>query len=272
VTVNAFLLTWNPDKYQWADDHIDRFVKQSTVGKSCAFHWSCSNSKKLRRGDRAFLIKLGRHGRGIFASGWITTDAREVNGEDLFGPMGVDVDWDAFLDPRTSHALLDPEQISSDQHWTPQNSGASIDKTTHVALEQLWAAHLSKHKRSAAPRTFTDDELVTAIELEALEGEMFRRFVNHRRRERSLRDAKLVDYRRTRGSLQCEVCTYDFNDVFGVDYAEVHHIKPLAASAGPRVTRLSDLAVLCSNCHRVAHLDPHRSQSLKQLRARLRRG
>jgi len=143
VTVTAFLLTWNPDKFYWADEKIDQIVKQSRGGRSCAFHWTCSNSKKLRRGDRAFLIKLGRRGRGIFASGWLTTDAREVNDEDAFGPMGVEVAWDAIFDPRSPQALLDPEQLSSKQHWTPQNSGALIDKATLVALGQLWADHLS---------------------------------------------------------------------------------------------------------------------------------
>ncbi|MFD7789740.1 HNH endonuclease [Streptomyces sp. NPDC059759] len=56
-------------------------------------------------------------------------------------------------------------------------------------------------------------------------------------------------------ALQCEVCDFDFARVYGrlgVDYIEVHHVTPLHV-AGTRETRLSDLACLCANCHRMCH-------------------
>ncbi|WP_405847976.1 HNH endonuclease [Streptomyces niveus] len=38
----------------------------------------------------------------------------------------------------------------------------------------------------------------------------------------------------------------------GADCIEVHHLLPLHV-AGPRETRLEDLALLCANCHRMCH-------------------
>jgi len=38
----------------------------------------------------------------------------------------------------------------------------------------------------------------------------------------------------------------------GAGFLEAHHILPLAA-IGPAITRLADLAVVCSNCHRMLH-------------------
>jgi hypothetical protein len=92
--------------------------------------------------------------------------------------------------------------------------------------------------------------------LEAPEGG--ERLVTHLRRERSpkLRNAKIAAVLRSEsGNLICEACDFDFAVTYGKigkGFAEVHHRKQLANS-GPRKTALSDLAVLCSNCHRIIH-------------------
>lgn len=266
LMMSAYLLTWNPAKYDWATTEITNYAKQSASGVGPTFHWSCSHSKKPARGDRVFLMKLGKHGRGIFASGWMTRGSYPAAREADFGPQRVDVEWDVFLDPRLDASRLDPTVLTGEQHWTPEMSGTSIKPKVRDGLEMLWAGHLRDLERSGSPRSFTDEELRDSFELEALEGELVQRLVIHRRRERSLRDAKLVDHRRIHSSLKCEVCKYDFRKEFGVEYAEVHHVKPLSIT-GPTITKLSDLAVLCANCHRVAHLEPKRPKSLAQLRA-----
>lgn len=93
-----------------------------------------------------------------------------------------------------------------------------------------------------------------------LEGEMQRRLVNHRRREASLRRAKLKASRDAHPlrRLVCEVrgCRFDFETKYGQlgeDFAEVHHLRPLGDMDGPVMTRLADLAVVCANCHRMIH-------------------
>jgi len=77
-----------------------------------------------------------------------------------------------------------------------------------------------------------------------------------------------VEHRLKYGSLACEACGFDFGREFtpSVEYAEVHHVLPLADVVGSRPTRLEDLAVLCANCHRVAHLDPRQPKQLSELR------
>lgn len=57
----------------------------------------------------------------------------------------------------------------------------------------------------------------------------------------------------------CEGCGADYRAGFGTrgDRAlEVHHLTPLSATAGPVLTDLRDLAVLCASCHRLVHADP----------------
>lgn len=60
---------------------------------------------------------------------------------------------------------------------------------------------------------------------------------------------------RAAGSLGREVCGFDFEVAYGSlghDFIECHHLRPLSDS-GPTKTHLGDLALLCSNCHRMAH-------------------
>ncbi|MCD2316379.1 HNH endonuclease [Sphingomonas sp. IC-11] len=79
----------------------------------------------------------------------------------------------------------------------------------------------------------------------------------HKRYER---DPKLVKEKRNAaaaaGSLACEVCNFDFEAAYGelgAGYVEVHHTKPVHTLHRRTRTKLSDLAVLCANCHRMAH-------------------
>lgn len=86
-----------------------------------------------------------------------------------------------------------------------------------------------------------------------------RRLVTHLRRERDsgiIQKKKAVVLAET-GSLCCEVCNFNFKKTYGdcaPNFCEVHHLTPLHKSDGVIKTELSDLAIVCSNCHRVLHL------------------
>ncbi|MCA9678716.1 MAG: HNH endonuclease [Myxococcales bacterium] len=263
--MNAFLLTWNPKKFHWNESAIRQHAKASRAGKTVTNQWSCANSRKPATGDRAYLIKLGSKARGIFAAGTIVRGAFHSPGSS-FGPMALDVEWDTFLDPLEDRNLLDPTSIGRSQMWAPQNSGTQINAAAWRELERRWATHLARQKVSPAPATVTVEDARDSDELVGLEGAVRKQVIAHRRRERSLREAKLSEHQRIHGDLRCEVCSYDFGTEFGVRYAEVHHLKPLGLATRPQLTRLRDLAVLCANCHRVAHLDRSRPKSLRQLR------
>jgi hypothetical protein len=82
--------------------------------------------------------------------------------------------------------------------------------------------------------------------------------VSHLRRERSktLVEKKKAQVLKMRGNLSCEACGFDFEKTYGSvgnEFCEVHHIIPLSESDEPMQTTLNDLAILCSNCHRMIH-------------------
>ena len=96
-----------------------------------------------------------------------------------------------------------------------------------------------------------DDEFV-----DAEEGRILTRL--HRSRERSpeLTARKKVSALKVHGRLQCEACSFDFEATYGSrgsGFIEAHHTKPLYTLSAGSKTRLEDLALLCSNCHRMIH-------------------
>ena len=84
------------------------------------------------------------------------------------------------------------------------------------------------------------------------------RLVAHLRRERNsaIVKAKKDATLRATGKLCCEACGFDFKEVyreFGDGFCEVHHLQPLAKADRVVKTELGDLAIVCSNCHRIIH-------------------
>ena len=54
------------------------------------------------------------------------------------------------------------------------------------------------------------------------------------------------------GHLPCEACAFDFHPLYG-DLAKTScdHLKPLSSLTPGQKTRLVDLSLACSNCHRM---------------------
>ena len=69
---------------------------------------------------------------------------------------------------------------------------------------------------------------------------------------------------------RCMVCGFDFEITYGErgkDYIELHHLKPLSyigeeVEVNPRI----DLAVVCSNCHRMIHRKRNEIVSIEELK------
>lgn len=58
------------------------------------------------------------------------------------------------------------------------------------------------------------------------------------------------------GNLRCCVCGFDFGKVYGdlgKGFIECHHTKPISEYRKGETTRMEDLALVCSNCHRMLH-------------------
>lgn len=85
-----------------------------------------------------------------------------------------------------------------------------------------------------------------------------RKFKIHCAIERDKRLPKIAKNHRLLqyGSLECDVCGFDFAKVYGkigFGYIEAHHITPISQLSEDTKTKIEDIALVCANCHRMLH-------------------
>lgn len=91
---------------------------------------------------------------------------------------------------------------------------------------------------------------------DADESPIIRRVHEHRERARGLRQKKVEQIIRRGERLTCSACGTDFEAMYGDrgrGFIEVHHTKALSTLRPGERTKLSDLVLVCSNCHRMIH-------------------
>ena len=139
--------------------------------------------------------------------------------------------------------------------------------------EPLWTiAGICWHANSEAGAERPKDAPIYPYEEDFDEGAMALRA--HLIRERStsiVRKAKEL-WRANDPLLHCDVCGFSFVEAYGEHgegYIEAHHTKPIATLKAGSKTKVSDLAKVCANCHRMIHVD-NQCLELEELRVRLR--
>ncbi len=90
------------------------------------------------------------------------------------------------------------------------------------------------------------------------EGKVIYKLHKHIERNPKINKKKKGKYLEKYGKLDCEVCGFDFYEIYGElgkGFMECHHRKPLHEIQEETMTSLNDLALVCSNCHRMLHRD-----------------
>jgi predicted HNH restriction endonuclease len=206
-------------------------------------------------GEPVFLLRQGAEPRGIFGFGRVTGTPWEGRHWKLLKKRAVYVDIliEDLVDPASQPilAISQLKRLLPRGNWEPRASGQRVSPQVATALHRKWQEFRGGRRLVLGG---------AAEEAAAFEGELKRGYVSHRRRENSLRAAKLLAFRATHsGRLFCEVpgCGFDFGRRYGEiagEYAQVHHLRPLASAGSRTRTRLADLGVVCANCHAVIHL------------------
>ena len=131
------------------------------------------------------------------------------------------------------------------------NKFSSHPDKLHVLAEQI-RAFVSSGEGNSLPEMETED-----IEgYEAQEGALIIRVHKSRERDKKLVREKKASVKNSSGNLCCEACGFDFQSTYGdrgLDYIECHHTKPISELKPGESTRLKDLSLVCSNCHRMIH-------------------
>jgi 5-methylcytosine-specific restriction protein A len=99
-----------------------------------------------------------------------------------------------------------------------------------------------------------DDE--QTIDDSVIEGQVIYKLHKLRERDPKIVNQKKVQVFNISGKLECEICEFSFQEFYGIlgaGFIECHHRVPLSKFKAESRTRLDDLALVCSNCHRMLH-------------------
>ncbi|WP_284640788.1 HNH endonuclease [Paenibacillus silviterrae] len=71
-----------------------------------------------------------------------------------------------------------------------------------------------------------------------------------------IKAAKEYHKKRMNGEVKCMVCDFSFKEKYGQigeDFIEGHHTMPISEITGEYNAKVEDIALVCSNCHRMLH-------------------
>lgn len=152
------------------------------------------------------------------------------------------------------------------QYFNPEYSGAGLrsgSKLHQKLVSEFWDKPHELRKIADGLRAAinTDESMVgldDGDDAETAASEGKKRMSSHFTRERnsSIVHKKKDIELKSKGRLVCEVCGFDFEKIYGVrgkGFIECHHIKPISEIEDAQKTTLDDLALVCSNCHRMIH-------------------
>jgi 5-methylcytosine-specific restriction protein A len=105
--------------------------------------------------------------------------------------------------------------------------------------------------------TFIGDDEISGLDI-VMEGQVLYRMHKLRERDKKITEAKKKKVLKELGELKCEACSFNFEVAYGrigTGFIECHHLIPLSEFEVNKETKLEDLALLCSNCHKMIHRD-----------------
>jgi hypothetical protein len=158
--------------------------------------------------------------------------------------------FDYFLD----RLLYDFGNSQLFKALTALNKHIDYYESTHIGKLLLIRGLHSKYLKiySKIEDSVVDEEEETSF----LEGkECFRL---HRSKERNLTLIKVAKakYLELNKRLSCQVCDFSFEENYGElgkGFIEAHHLFPISKLTEETPTKIEDIALVCSNCHRMLH-------------------
>jgi predicted HNH restriction endonuclease len=243
----TYLVTYNAKK-DWKG--LDSLAVQTENGELVYARWNVSN-QKVKQDDRLFLLKQGEHPKGIMATGWVASEKvyKQLHYNKEKADIGkqltyVDAKWDTILNPKIEKLLQVGDII--EVNWNTMSSGILIPEEIADGLEASWKKHVLAIR---AP----SDEL---DEMEFPEGKAIYRLHRTLERNSGIRDKVKQRARMSSEKIRCVICNFDFHETYGSvgeDFIECHHTIPVSELRTEMKTKLSDVVMVCSNCHRMLH-------------------
>ena len=143
--------------------------------------------------------------------------------------------------------------VQEAQAWLQERLGAEVDLLDAHSFLYTYGALVDPHHRKTPGAEAIKEEFSAELFPEGKES-----FYLHRQRERDpalVRKAKELFIRRD-PLMRCEVCGFSFLEQYGKlgeGYIEAHHTTPVSQMKPGHQSKVSDLVMVCSNCHVMLH-------------------
>ena len=101
-----------------------------------------------------------------------------------------------------------------------------------------------------------DDEEIDEDENSFPEGKEKYRLHRFKERNRKLIASAKQRLNSIDPEMKCQICKFSFLNRYGeigANFIEAHHVFPISALTKETPMRIEDLAMVCSNCHRMLH-------------------
>ena len=262
--MKTFLFTWNPKKWNWST--LEKDIEQIENAGLLTKMWSVASHKKIKPGDRAFLMRLGQEPKGIMAAGFVTSKTflyKHWSGEEKLVNR-VMIEFEVILNPNTE-PLLGLDFLNTGNllkgNWTPQASGIEINSEITVELEAVWFHFLTTQDIKHNPYKKSGIKEQNNY----TEGNPNQVVMTKYERNPFARKACIAHY-----GLTCVACGFNFERVYGElgkDFIHVHHLKQVASIGKEyEINPIKDLRPICPNCHAMIHRrkEPYSVEYIKE--------
>ncbi|SDZ67582.1 Predicted restriction endonuclease, HNH family [Variovorax sp. YR266] len=154
---------------------------------------------------------------------------------------------------------LDPEYTANGKKGLSRGNKDESNVWDQFSENPVRLAEIAQFIRSGITEYANDVNLAGPDEPgieEAEEGKVATRVHRYRERDRRLVEEAKAHALKKYGRLFCIACAFDFSKRYGdagAGIIDVHHTKPVHTMKPGEKTKVADLALLCSNCHRIVH-------------------
>jgi len=158
------------------------------------------------------------------------------------------------LDPSYSGRGLTHGGVEEESVWEEFAGDSKRLADVARAIRENAGSHDSQQRLLRVPRASQLTE--EPEEDEFPEGKVLYRTHRARERSRTLVEAAKRHAMKSGGNLSCQACGFVFSERYGAlgdGYLECHHIIPVSELRPSARTKVVDIALLCSNCHRMVH-------------------
>ncbi|MGJ3240910.1 MAG: HNH endonuclease [Anaerolineae bacterium] len=275
LTVKHYMLYWK------VDPEIRPQIDQHRTTAYAAHN----ALKRVKPGDVLWIVTV--HHYHLYLLGRLKVEFvvdDTAIAQELVDPMPEvwdDADWYAISNKYAIEPMreIDITHVADQLRFNSRVSemldvvGGRVDVQQVRALRQLTVTSAQMmddiwYNDAYTPQSVQDFLELSEDDTAYAEGRIVVRTVRERQRSRQLvQDAK-ARFRATHdGRLFCEVCGFDFDRFYGIDYVEAHHTQPLADLAEETSNIPDAVVMLCANCHRAIHsrTPPYSVQELREI-------